>query len=638
MSEPSIDLPKFASDIEREIYTAAVKLLRGSGYSVGDLNAIWEGCNKGGSISEAAAKAIDQMKHYVEWRNKHATQGDNGAQPSSVMPEGKETCPPPGAAREVSSPEGKKKTTGASARYRSGGPSSRAAKLQAKAQAQPPPPSGQIPPPIQVDSYTDYQDGDENKEDEEVLPEFPIDTLPPRFRPLVDEVIRHHKVPAILPATCALVINSAAIGRGLVIESNVGNTYANIFGIIGAISGAGKSVSFDSFFEPLNELQKEAKVHFDKEIKPRAEAKLKMVQHEIQELAKQGRSSKNHSASEDAREQRLTELFQEQTELENRLKFHGRFWCSDFTSEALGVLLADNNEQISVLTDEGGLPLYNLLGRYTKGDMTDDILLCKAKTGNGHMVDRIGRDPVMLDNPLISLLLIAQPDIFKKAFRNERLLVGGFLCRCLTADSKMVLQYEEENVKLVDKVIKGAWNNHIRSIVGAYRNAEQPVRLSAARGIRKLSREYKNEIITEVRGTLYDVASFAIRWVERAWEIAINYHAGTYGAESHRHPLSEETFEKAIQVSKCFAQHQLAHLREPRIQALYNMNDRLVEIFKRHKNKPIKLRDLIRNHGLSKTEILKCVKSQSQTFGIKTIHNQRGAPPSLLIYLCTNPP
>jgi hypothetical protein len=93
-------------------------------------------------------------------------------------------------------------------------------------------------------------------EDEE-LPSFPLDALPASFRTPIEEVMRHYRVSALLPTVCALVINSAAIGRGLVVKSNVRRTYANLYALIGAKSGTGKSVVFDEFMAPLSELQLE---------------------------------------------------------------------------------------------------------------------------------------------------------------------------------------------------------------------------------------------------------------------------------------------------------------------------------------------------------------------------------------------
>jgi hypothetical protein len=160
--------------------------------------------------------------------------------------------------------------------------------------------------------------------------------------------MRHYKVNAVLPSACALVINSAAIGRGLMVRSNVGRTYANLYSIIAAKSGTGKSNVFDEFMVPLNELQIESLKEFNTEQKPRAEAELKLLQAEIQELLKHKRNQKEFDVGDDARQERLGELLQQQAVLEDKLAYASRLWCVDFTSEALGMLLASSKEQISV--------------------------------------------------------------------------------------------------------------------------------------------------------------------------------------------------------------------------------------------------------------------------------------------------
>ena len=93
--------------------------------------------------------------------------------------------------------------------------------------------------------------------------------------------MRHYRVPALIPAACALVINSAALGRGIVIKSNLRRTYANLFAIIGAKSGTGKTVVFDEFMALLEELQHEMIASFKAEEKPRTEAELKLIQAEV---------------------------------------------------------------------------------------------------------------------------------------------------------------------------------------------------------------------------------------------------------------------------------------------------------------------------------------------------------------------
>jgi hypothetical protein len=210
--------------------------------------------------------------------------------------------------------------------------------------------------------------------------------------------------------------------------------------------------------------------------------------------------------------------------LEDKLQGAQRLWCVDFTSEALGLLLAANGEQMAVLTDEGGIVLYNLLGRYTKGDVTDDVLLCKAKTVNGTTVDRVGRAPIVLHHPCVTMLLLTQPDLLYRAFGNERLLVGGFLARCLAADSRLEVQYEQDSENpMPNEEIMAGWNAYIRSLVKTFRYAAEPYEIPVGPEVRKLSREYYNENVDLIRGSLPDVSSFAARWTEHAWGIAQNF-------------------------------------------------------------------------------------------------------------------
>lgn len=476
-------------------------------------------------------------------------------------------------------------------------------------------------------------------EDEEPLPPFPLDLLPPIFRAPIEEVMRHYRVPALIPASCALTINSAAVGRGVAVKSNVRATYANLYCIIGAKSGTGKTVVFDEFMAPLEQLQHEMLDAFKSEEKPRTEAELILVKAEIQRLAKFKSNQKEPDSADDSRQERLGELLQRQAELEDKLQTAARLWCVDFTSEALGVLLTNSDEQTAVLSDEGGLALHNMLGRYTKGVVTDDILLCKAKSVNGTTVDRIGRAPIILRQPCVTLLLLVQPDLLRMAFSHERLLVGGFLARCLAADSRIKILYEDETtLPEVDPVVMQGWNDHIRALVKTFRFAEKPYRTEVEEGVRALSRKFHNDIVDQIRSGLSDVDSFALRWVERAWEIALNLHVGLYGIECHRHPLSKETFDHAILISRYFADRQLEVLNAMRIKASNDSRDRLKEILETNDNKPVTMRDLKRRHGLDRQEVLNTVNDHPECFGIAELRRQSGGTRSLVAFLKSNPP
>jgi hypothetical protein len=229
-------------------------------------------------------------------------------------------------------------------------------------------------------------------------------------------------------------------------------------------------------------------------------------------------------------EEKLAALYKEQDDLEDKLKHTCRVWTSDFTSEALGGLLQYNNEVIGVCSDEGGIALYNMLGRYTEGNVTDDILLCKCFSVNSHPIDRISRGQILLKAPCVALLLIVQPDLLQMAFSHTRLLLGGYLARCFSADTKLQMREEtDENAAPFDAGIKASWNTFITAVYKKYHDATEPFDIPVDEEVSKLSRKLHNTIVRRGRGRLADIRSFAARWVEQTWKVAILVHVGTHG-------------------------------------------------------------------------------------------------------------
>ncbi len=106
-----------------------------------------------------------------------------------------------------------------------------------------------------------------------------------------------------------------------------------------------------------------------------------------------------------------------------------QIWTSDTTPERLGILLADHGECMAWLSSEGGV--FDLLqGRYSNAIPNLDLVL-KAHSGDSERVDRVGRPPVLLQSPRLSIGLSPQPDVLrglatKPGFRGRGLL-GRFL-------------------------------------------------------------------------------------------------------------------------------------------------------------------------------------------------------------------
>lgn len=125
-----------------------------------------------------------------------------------------------------------------------------------------------------------------------------------------------------------------------------------------------------------------------------------------------------------------SELARLQAELDSLKKpVSPQFLFDDVTPEALGVKLQDTGEGAGIFSDEGCI-LQTLAGRYSDGKANIDLFL-KAYSGEFASVDRITRDDIVLERPLLSMCLALQPGIYEDFASdktlNERGLVARFL-------------------------------------------------------------------------------------------------------------------------------------------------------------------------------------------------------------------
>ena len=257
-----------------------------------------------------------------------------------------------------------------------------------------------------------------------------------------------------------------------------------MFLLAGAKFGTGKSLIQKALQFPLDDAETAYLAAYKEQLQQDV-TEDKLNDARIQRLIK---DSVKGDMPKDISQKELESLVARSVELEDKIKGVPRLSTIDFTSEAMGLLLKASNEQMAVLTDEGGTVLYNMLGRYTKGDATDDIMLCKGFSGDRHTVDRVSRPSILLNSPCITLEMAVQPDLIYRAYSNERLLVGGFLARCLAVDTQMEVQFEdEETCYSIDPELLTKWAKHIRSMVDGFRFVQTPYPMLVHPDVYKLS-------------------------------------------------------------------------------------------------------------------------------------------------------
>lgn len=105
--------------------------------------------------------------------------------------------------------------------------------------------------------------------------------------------------------------------------------------------------------------------------------------------------------------------------------------ADDITMEALTSKMMANGEKMALISSEGNI--FNVLsGLYTGGTVNVDLIL-KAWSGDHVEVDRKGRPPEVLMNPVLTILLMVQPRVLEAVMSNVEFAGRGLNARFLYA-------------------------------------------------------------------------------------------------------------------------------------------------------------------------------------------------------------
>lgn len=214
---------------------------------------------------------------------------------------------------------------------------------------------------------------------------FPASILPDRFRNLVEMIAESTQTPIDASGITLLSVLSAAAAKKFVIKPFRNGTHTektNLYTIVSMRSGERKSAVYNLLAEPLIKYQQETQKEYRRKHEGVAEDQLKPP----------------------------------------------TYLTDDVTPEKLIGLMKDNNEQMAMLSSEGGL-FDNFNGRYSNVPSLDIYL--KSFTGDYMTVHRVGRPSETLYEPILTIGLFVQPGLLQGL--PARLVERGFLGRFLYA-------------------------------------------------------------------------------------------------------------------------------------------------------------------------------------------------------------
>ena len=308
---------------------------------------------------------------------------------------------------------------------------------------------------------------------------FPTECLPPDIADMVRAVAAAQRVPEALPALMALALVAGSCGKGAVLDWRPGKspTPANLFVVVSALSGSGKSECAKLLAKVFHDFERAMQENWRKVVQPKLHADLRF--HEVQLKKLDRKLAKDSTTADEADRYRGEMAFHQAKVQELEAQLHEpQLSAQDATVEKLATILFHNDEATFSMSPDARKLCDNLLGRYSASKkLADDGIYLSAFSGDDVKVDRQGRDSLRLGNPCMTLLWALQPDALQMLLDEDSLQQGGWLARCLIAHTHAEPQHIGGDTSAIPLDARARWERLIRRLLVTYR---QPPTLPAS--------------------------------------------------------------------------------------------------------------------------------------------------------------
>jgi putative DNA primase/helicase len=304
---------------------------------------------------------------------------------------------------------------------------------------------------------------------ESIAPPLPVDCLPAWLSDFCRELSISTQTPVDMALMVSLPILATAL-QGKFVVSPLGGSYCeplNIWTLVSMPPGSRKTAIMSALREPLVEWEKEQA----RKLKPLVledEAKRVVSKRRLSDLQVQ-------AAKESDNSELMKQIAELQMQLDAKPIQPPRLWTGDVTAEELQNMLAEHQEKMSLLADEGGI-FEVMTGMYNDGKVNIDVFL-QAWSGSPARINRGSRE-VILDKPVLSFGLTVQPEILSSLAKgNKKKLKGiGALARFLYAVPESNIG--NRNVRLakeVDPGCKRVYDYNVKALLDL--NPSEPIKL-----------------------------------------------------------------------------------------------------------------------------------------------------------------
>lgn len=260
--------------------------------------------------------------------------------------------------------------------------------------------------------------------------DFPLESFPIDLQEYIKSVADFIQVDTAMVGTLLLaILSSCVMGKVTVSHMNTNHVESvNLYTTIISKPAERKTAVLNQLMRPL--------VKYEVEENQRRKPLIDKYNIEKSVLeSKISNAKKNSKDNVDTQIEKIGELQERLNNLEpmDLLTLH----INDTTTEALADILELNSERCSIFSAEGGL-FDTMGGRYSNGIPNLDLYL-KSYDGEPVRIARANGKYTYLDNPLLSMGFLVQPDVIKDIFSKKAFTGRGLIQRFLFAipDSKV---------------------------------------------------------------------------------------------------------------------------------------------------------------------------------------------------------
>ena len=256
------------------------------------------------------------------------------------------------------------------------------------------------------------------------LPKWPNNAFPEQAQKYIQELSRSSETPIELAAMLFLPTVATASHKKYIVEIKTSyRETVNLWTLSVLPPASRKSSVYGQITTPIRLWEEQNKAALEPIIKTKI-SKNKTIEEKIKRL-RQRAANTNDDASFDELQEKISALERELTSMPT----YPQLWTSDITSEHLGTLMAQNDEAMSILSDEGGI--FDIIGGlYSNGRANIDLLL-QSHSGSPARVDRGSKPPIFLKHAVMSMGITVQPEVVKRVCKNKTFRGRGLLGRFL---------------------------------------------------------------------------------------------------------------------------------------------------------------------------------------------------------------